>query len=102
MTEHDHLDAWLRLAEQAVASHDWTRVTYAAAKDDVRRFEVRNAPCVYACIRVCVCESNRVEFCGFLHVYVSVFIGRLVCVCVRACTRGCDARRARFWFIWTR
>ncbi|XP_051934122.1 nesprin-2 isoform X2 [Hippocampus zosterae] len=39
MTEHAHLDAWLRLAEQAVASRDWTRVTYAAAKDDVRRFE---------------------------------------------------------------
>ncbi|XP_019723639.1 nesprin-2 isoform X2 [Hippocampus comes] len=39
MTEHAHLDAWLRLAEQAVASHDWTRVTYAAAKDDVGRFE---------------------------------------------------------------
>ncbi|XP_061637852.1 uncharacterized protein si:ch211-137a8.2 isoform X3 [Phyllopteryx taeniolatus] len=39
MKEHAHLDAWLRLAEHAVASHNWSRVTYAGAKDAVRRFE---------------------------------------------------------------
>ncbi|XP_061683122.1 nesprin-2 isoform X2 [Syngnathoides biaculeatus] len=39
MKEHAQLDTWLRLAEVVVASHDWSRVTYAGAKDDVRRFE---------------------------------------------------------------
>ncbi|XP_077396303.1 nesprin-2 [Festucalex cinctus] len=39
MTDHARLDAWLRLAEQAVSSHNWTQVTCAAAKNDVRRFE---------------------------------------------------------------
>ncbi|XP_057694024.1 nesprin-2 [Corythoichthys intestinalis] len=36
MEEHAHLDAWLRSAERAVASRDWTRVTFV---DDVRRFQ---------------------------------------------------------------
>ncbi|XP_028275055.1 uncharacterized protein LOC114444583 isoform X2 [Parambassis ranga] len=39
MKEHAHLDAWLRLAEQAIASLNSIHVTYAAAKDDLRRFE---------------------------------------------------------------
>ncbi|XP_061538540.1 nesprin-2 isoform X3 [Phycodurus eques] len=39
MKEHGHLDAWLRLAEHAVASRNWSRVTYAGAKDGVRRLE---------------------------------------------------------------
>ncbi|XP_054649436.1 nesprin-2 isoform X2 [Dunckerocampus dactyliophorus] len=39
MKEHAHLDAWLQLAEQAVCSQNWTQVTYASAKEDLRRFE---------------------------------------------------------------
>ncbi|KAM7412545.1 hypothetical protein PAMA_020091 [Pampus argenteus] len=39
MKEHAHLDAWLRLAEQAVGSPNSTHVTYVTAKDELRKFE---------------------------------------------------------------
>ncbi|XP_078103221.1 nesprin-2 isoform X1 [Sander vitreus] len=39
MTEHAHLDAWLRLAEQAVGSPGPAHVAYVTAKEDVRKFE---------------------------------------------------------------
>ncbi|XP_075328890.1 uncharacterized protein LOC142387977 [Odontesthes bonariensis] len=39
MKEHDHLDAWLRLAEQAVGSPNSAHVDYSAAKEELRRFE---------------------------------------------------------------
>ncbi|XP_076591633.1 nesprin-2 [Chaetodon auriga] len=39
MKEHAHLDAWLRLAELAVSSSNPAHVTYATAKDEVRKFE---------------------------------------------------------------
>ncbi|XP_069390970.1 nesprin-2 isoform X2 [Paralichthys olivaceus] len=39
MKEHAHLDAWLRLAEQAVTSPNFAPVTYSAAKEDLRTFE---------------------------------------------------------------
>uniref|UniRef100_A0A8C9XLJ6 Uncharacterized protein n=1 Tax=Sander lucioperca TaxID=283035 RepID=A0A8C9XLJ6_SANLU len=39
MTEHAHLDAWLRLAEQAVGSPGPAHVAYGTAKEDVRKFE---------------------------------------------------------------
>ncbi|XP_034459514.1 nesprin-2 [Hippoglossus hippoglossus] len=39
MKEHAHLDAWLRLAEQAVSSPNSAPVTYSAAKKDLRTFE---------------------------------------------------------------
>ncbi|XP_071369392.1 nesprin-2, partial [Centroberyx affinis] len=40
MKEHAHLDAWLRLAEQAVSSpNNSAHVTYAAAKEELRKFE---------------------------------------------------------------
>ncbi|XP_029026176.1 nesprin-2 isoform X2 [Betta splendens] len=39
MKEHAHLDAWLRLAEQAVTSHNSAPVTYVAAKEALRTFE---------------------------------------------------------------
>ncbi|XP_061828260.1 nesprin-2 [Nerophis lumbriciformis] len=39
MKEHAHVDAWLRLAEEAVGSQSWTRVTYASAEEELRRFE---------------------------------------------------------------
>uniref|UniRef100_UPI003AB043B3 nesprin-2 n=1 Tax=Centroberyx gerrardi TaxID=166262 RepID=UPI003AB043B3 len=39
MKEHAHLDAWLRLAEQAVSSPNSAHVTYAAAKEELRKFE---------------------------------------------------------------
>ncbi|XP_053279034.1 nesprin-2 [Pleuronectes platessa] len=41
MKEHAHLDAWLRLAEQAVSSPNAPPVTYSAAKKDLRTFEVK-------------------------------------------------------------
>ncbi|CAK6979582.1 uncharacterized protein si:ch211-137a8.2 [Scomber scombrus] len=39
MKEHAHLDAWLRLAEQAVGSPNSAHVTYVTAKEELRRFE---------------------------------------------------------------
>lgn len=43
MKEHDHLDAWLQLAEQAIASSQSSaHITYSAAKDELRKFEVRS------------------------------------------------------------
>ncbi|XP_062242793.1 nesprin-2 isoform X1 [Platichthys flesus] len=39
MKDHAHLDAWLRLAEQAVSSPNAPPVTYSAAKKDLRTFE---------------------------------------------------------------
>uniref|UniRef100_A0A672H182 KASH domain-containing protein n=1 Tax=Salarias fasciatus TaxID=181472 RepID=A0A672H182_SALFA len=39
MKEHAHLDAWLRLAEQAVSSSKPAHFTYAAAKEELRAFE---------------------------------------------------------------
>ncbi|XP_051814186.1 nesprin-2 [Acanthochromis polyacanthus] len=39
MKEHAHLDAWLRLAEQAVASPSPAHFTYTTAKEELRRFE---------------------------------------------------------------
>uniref|UniRef100_A0A3Q1C7D5 Uncharacterized protein n=1 Tax=Amphiprion ocellaris TaxID=80972 RepID=A0A3Q1C7D5_AMPOC len=39
MKEHAHLDAWLRLAEQAVASPSPAHFTYSTAKEELRRFE---------------------------------------------------------------
>ncbi|XP_040903288.1 nesprin-2 isoform X2 [Toxotes jaculatrix] len=39
MEEHAHLDIWLRLAEQAVGSPNSTCVTYATAKEELRKFE---------------------------------------------------------------
>uniref|UniRef100_A0A4W6FGQ3 Uncharacterized protein n=1 Tax=Lates calcarifer TaxID=8187 RepID=A0A4W6FGQ3_LATCA len=39
MKEHAHLDAWLRLAEQAVSSPNPAHVTYTAAKEELRKFE---------------------------------------------------------------
>lgn len=41
MKEHAHLDTWLRLAEQAVSSSNPAHVTYVAAKEEQRKFEVR-------------------------------------------------------------
>nr|XP_020461252.1 uncharacterized protein LOC109963238 [Monopterus albus] len=40
MKEHAHLDAWLQLAEQDLASPDATCVTYLAAKEELRKFEM--------------------------------------------------------------
>lgn len=42
MKEHAHLDAWLRLAEQAVTSPYSAHLTYAVAKEELRKFEVRS------------------------------------------------------------
>ncbi|KAG7224429.1 hypothetical protein INR49_015093, partial [Caranx melampygus] len=39
MEEHAHLDMWLRLAEQAVSSHNSTPITYITAKENLRKFE---------------------------------------------------------------
>lgn len=39
MKEHAHLDAWLRLAEQAVASPSPAHFTYSTANEELRRFE---------------------------------------------------------------
>ncbi|XP_068173855.1 nesprin-2 [Antennarius striatus] len=39
MKEHAHLDTWLGLVEQAVASPDLAHVTYQTAKDELRKFE---------------------------------------------------------------
>lgn len=39
MEEHAHLDAWLRLAEQVLASPSPAHFTYSTAKEDLRRFE---------------------------------------------------------------
>lgn len=40
MKEHAHLDTWLQLAEQAVAFPNPAQVTYATAKEELRKFEV--------------------------------------------------------------
>ncbi|XP_017286531.1 uncharacterized protein si:ch211-137a8.2 [Kryptolebias marmoratus] len=39
MKEHAHLDAWLRLAEQAVSSLNPAHVSYSAAKEELKKFE---------------------------------------------------------------
>ncbi|KAF1393361.1 hypothetical protein PFLUV_G00014810 [Perca fluviatilis] len=39
MTEQAHLDAWLRLAEQAVGSTGPAHFSYVTAKEDLRKFE---------------------------------------------------------------
>uniref|UniRef100_A0A3Q3NB05 Uncharacterized LOC113123808 n=1 Tax=Mastacembelus armatus TaxID=205130 RepID=A0A3Q3NB05_9TELE len=39
MKEHADLDAWLRLAEQAVTSANITCLTYLSAKEELRKFE---------------------------------------------------------------
>ncbi|XP_047191456.1 nesprin-2 isoform X2 [Scophthalmus maximus] len=39
MKEHAHLDAWLRLAEQAVSNPNPAHVTYTAAKEELSTFE---------------------------------------------------------------
>ncbi|XP_061733750.1 nesprin-2 isoform X3 [Nerophis ophidion] len=39
MKEHAHVEAWLRLAEQAVGSQSWTRVTYTSAEEELKRFK---------------------------------------------------------------
>ncbi|XP_047451062.1 uncharacterized protein si:ch211-137a8.2 [Mugil cephalus] len=39
MKEHAHLDAWLRLAEQAVDSQSSAHITYTEAKEELRKFE---------------------------------------------------------------
>ncbi|KAI3354389.1 hypothetical protein L3Q82_018503, partial [Scortum barcoo] len=39
MTEHAHLDTWLRLAEQAVSSPNPAHITYVATKEGLRKFE---------------------------------------------------------------
>ncbi|XP_072249016.1 nesprin-2 [Leuresthes tenuis] len=39
MKEHDHLDAWLLLAEQAIGSPNSAHVSYSAAKEELQRFE---------------------------------------------------------------
>lgn len=41
MKEHALLDAWLRLADQAITSPNSTHITYVAAKEELRKFEVR-------------------------------------------------------------
>lgn len=40
MKEYDHLDAWLRLAEEAVSSPNSVHVTYQTAKEEMKKFEV--------------------------------------------------------------
>ncbi|XP_029373431.1 nesprin-2 isoform X2 [Echeneis naucrates] len=39
MEEHAHLEIWLQSAEQAVSSQSSIHVTYAAAKEELRKFE---------------------------------------------------------------
>ncbi|XP_041849739.1 nesprin-1 isoform X2 [Melanotaenia boesemani] len=39
MKEHDQLEAWLQLAEQAMTPLNFTHVTYSAAKEELRKFE---------------------------------------------------------------
>ncbi|XP_017158551.1 uncharacterized protein LOC103460035 isoform X2 [Poecilia reticulata] len=39
MQEHAHLDAWLRLAEQAVNTLSPAHLTYSASKEELRRFQ---------------------------------------------------------------
>ncbi|XP_063348693.1 nesprin-2 [Pelmatolapia mariae] len=39
MKEYDHLDAWLRLAEEAVSSPNSVHVTYQTAKEEMKKFE---------------------------------------------------------------
>lgn len=65
MKEHAHLDTWLRLAEQAVSSSNPAHVTYVAAKEEQRKFEVRRNEthliyllslgllCLYIIVRMC-------------------------------------------------
>lgn len=40
MQEHSHLDAWLRLAEQAINTLSPAHLTYSASKEELRRFQV--------------------------------------------------------------
>lgn len=40
MQEHSHLDAWLRLAEQAINTLQPAHLTYSASKEELRRFQV--------------------------------------------------------------
>jgi len=40
MKEHDHLDAWLQLAEQAIGCPNSAHVNYSTAKEELQRFEV--------------------------------------------------------------
>uniref|UniRef100_A0A096MAX4 Nesprin-2-like n=1 Tax=Poecilia formosa TaxID=48698 RepID=A0A096MAX4_POEFO len=39
MQEHTHLDAWLRLAEQAINSLSPAHLTYSASKEELRKFQ---------------------------------------------------------------
>ncbi|XP_032401928.1 uncharacterized protein LOC116708202 isoform X2 [Xiphophorus hellerii] len=39
MQEHSHLDAWLRLAEQAINTLSPAHLTYSASKEELRRFQ---------------------------------------------------------------
>ncbi|XP_037533895.1 nesprin-2 [Nematolebias whitei] len=39
MKEHAHLDAWLRLAEQAVTSLDSAHISYSTAKEELKKVE---------------------------------------------------------------
>ncbi|XP_005474935.1 uncharacterized protein si:ch211-137a8.2 isoform X1 [Oreochromis niloticus] len=39
MKEYEHLDAWLRLAEEAVSSPNSVHVTYQTAKEEMKKFE---------------------------------------------------------------
>uniref|UniRef100_A0A3Q4GFY9 Uncharacterized protein n=1 Tax=Neolamprologus brichardi TaxID=32507 RepID=A0A3Q4GFY9_NEOBR len=39
MKEYDHLDAWLRLAEEAVSSPNSVHITYQTAKEEMKKFE---------------------------------------------------------------
>ncbi|XP_039895683.1 uncharacterized protein LOC120738478 isoform X1 [Simochromis diagramma] len=39
MKEYDHLDAWLRLAEEAVSSPNSVHIAYQTAKEEMKKFE---------------------------------------------------------------
>ncbi|MEQ2158134.1 hypothetical protein GOODEAATRI_009119 [Goodea atripinnis] len=39
MKEHAHLDAWLRLAEQALTTFNLANITYSTSKEELRKFE---------------------------------------------------------------
>ncbi|MEQ2298675.1 hypothetical protein AMECASPLE_007693 [Ameca splendens] len=39
MKEHAHLDAWLRLAEQALITFNLANITYSTSKEELRKFE---------------------------------------------------------------
>ncbi|XP_039987278.1 uncharacterized protein si:ch211-137a8.2 [Xiphias gladius] len=57
MKEHAHLDTWLRSAEQAVSSPDSAHLTYTAAKEELRKFELA-VPLPASCLlTLCLLQS---------------------------------------------